>query len=89
MVFLNLNHAAMRCRTTVRHLLRPWHFVLWAEMRWQVKVTRFWWTVDLNMPFASQDIECTGPPACVGKKGDFIFQHGVFSNEANRCTTDS
>jgi hypothetical protein len=30
------NHAAMRCKTTVRHLLRPWYFVLTADMRWVV-----------------------------------------------------
>jgi len=71
---INLNHAAMRCKTSVRHRLRPWYFVLTADMRWKPRVTWFWQSLVDSLNFGSILIcgTITGPP--VVEKMDCIFQ---------------
>lgn len=72
---VNPNHAAMRCKTTVRHRRRLWWFVLVVDMCWKPRVTPFWWTVTRRISFGAQwyaEIK-TGPPN-VGIMHDFIFQ---------------
>ncbi len=73
---VNPNHAAMRCKTTVRHRRRLWWFVLVADMRWKPRVTAFWWTVTRRISCGAQwyaKIK-TGPPNVVEIMHDFIFQ---------------
>jgi len=77
MSLLNTNphYANARCRTTVRHRLRPWFFILIADMRWQPRVTWFWQSLVDSLNYGSVLIcrTITGPP--VVEKMDYnIFQ---------------
>ena len=62
------NHSAMHCKTTVRHLLRPWYFILVADMRWRPRFTWRWQSfVHSNIPYGIQWYSGikTGPPSHV------------------------
>jgi len=73
---LNPNHAAMRCKTTVRHRHRLWWFVLVADMRWKPRVTWFWQASLDSLSYGSWLYARvkTGPPNVVEIMRDFIFQ---------------
>jgi len=63
MIILNSNHHVMRCKTTMRHLMRPWYFVLVADMQWIPRITWFWQTALDTLKYGSWQARIkTGPP---------------------------
>ncbi len=76
---INHNHAAMRCKTTVRHARRCWWFVLVVDMRWRPRLTPFWWTVMLKLKFGAQWYASikTGPPTFFRTNETGLFNKNV------------